>query len=440
MAVGIILGYFVPSTQVVLNRTKFVDVSLPLGRSLSKLPCRARPQSLDTAIALIVMMWPILCRVSPAALVKLFSGRQVWYHLAFSFVVNWIFAPLLMLGLAWAFLPDKEGLREGLILVGIARCIAMVRVANCLLFQELTGADAGSRLDGYRGRRFGLCVLCHNIYAGLTRQADCAVLVAFNSILQIVLYAPFALLYIRVIGHTANTGPFDVSYSVVAKSVAVFLGIPFGAAILTRGFFIAIRKQDFFHRHFLPAIAPLSLIALLFTTLIIFAAQGRQVSSACFGHPHMLLSDPLCQVVTSITSVLRVAAPLIVYFTIMFLVVLLVCKRFGVGYRRTTSQAFTGASNNFEVRRSGCCASKVFTLLAACHRSSCRFVWRREPTSTCSDRRSADRVSACVHCRLTSLTACFAQSSGLARFRLRPCLVQEANRLGRRGQFCRWRN
>ncbi|TKA51636.1 hypothetical protein B0A53_05513 [Rhodotorula sp. CCFEE 5036] len=261
MAVGIILGEFVPSTSVVLEKVKFVDVSLPL------------------AIALIVMMWPILCRVSPTALVPLLRKRQLWQHLAFSVVINWILSPLLMLGLAWAFLPDRPELREGLVVVGVARCIAMV-----LVWTDIADGDVDY----------------------------CAVLVAVNSILQMVLFSPVALLFINVFkagGSNADSN-VKISYSLVSKSVAAFLGIPFGAAMVTRGFFIVIRAQTFFERKFLPAIAPLSLIALLFTTLIIFAAQGHQV-------------------VQSITDVLRVAAPLLVYFLVMFFGVLFICRHFG---------------------------------------------------------------------------------------------------------------
>ena len=132
MAVGIILGEFVPSTSVVLEKVKFVDVSLPLGKhidsaSLASHECAYSDCAISVAaIALIVMMWPILCRVSPTALVPLLRKRQLWQHLAFSVVINWIVSPLFMLGLAWAFLPDRSDLREGLIVVGVARCIAMV--------------------------------------------------------------------------------------------------------------------------------------------------------------------------------------------------------------------------------------------------------------------------------------------------------------------------
>ncbi|ORY77268.1 sodium bile acid symporter family-domain-containing protein [Leucosporidium creatinivorum] len=277
MAIGIILGNFTDA-DIVLEKVKFVEVSLPL------------------AIALIVMMWPILCRVSPTALFKLFSGRQVWYHLAFSLFVNWVFAPLLMVGLAWAFLPDRVELREGLILVGLARCIAMV-----LVWTDIAGGDGDY----------------------------CAVLVAFNSVLQIVLYSPFAILYINTIS-PGSQDDIHIDYVTVARSVAAFLGIPLGLALLTRGFFILIKAQKFYQTKFLPAIAPLSLIALIFTTIIIFAGQGKQV-------------------VSSITDVLRVIAPLLVYFIIMFFLVLWICSRAGVSYGRSATQAFTGASNNFEL-------------------------------------------------------------------------------------------
>ncbi|GAA6030406.1 hypothetical protein JCM8097_009092 [Rhodosporidiobolus ruineniae] len=278
MAIGIILGQF-SNAGAVLERVQFVDVSLPL------------------AIALIVMMWPILCRVSPTALFKLFRQRQLWQHLLFSVVVNWVVAPLVMLALAWAFLPDKQDLREGLILVGIARCIAMV-----LVWTDIASGDIDY----------------------------CAVLVAVNSLLQIVLYAPFADLYINIIAPARSHGDISISYATVAKSVAAFLGIPLAAALVTRGFFIGIRAQTFYERRFLPTIAPLSLIALLFTIIVIFAAQGKQV-------------------VHSITDVLRVVPPLLVYFLIMFFAALLVCRRAKCSYGRTATQAFTASSNNFEL-------------------------------------------------------------------------------------------
>ncbi|KAJ4031981.1 arsenicals resistance [Fusarium oxysporum] len=176
MAIGIILGNFVPETGPALQKGKFVGVSVPI------------------AIGLLVMIYPILCKVRYESLHELFSHREMWKQICFSIFVNWIVAPFLMLALAWAFLPDKPELRTGLILVGLGRCIAM------------NGLAGGN--DEY-----------------------CAILVAINSILQMVLFAPMAVFFIRVIRH--ESGTINISYSVVATSVAVFLGIPLGAAIVT---------------------------------------------------------------------------------------------------------------------------------------------------------------------------------------------------------------
>ena len=200
-----------------------------------------------------------------------------------------------MCGLAWAFLPDRVDLREGLIFVGIARCIAMV-----LIWTDLAGGDSDY----------------------------CAVLVAFNSILQIVLFAPFALFYIEVVSHSYER--VDVDYTNVAESVAVFLGIPLGAAVITRlGLRAAVGERNY-QMWFIRIVAPWSLIGLIFTIIILFASQGEHV-------------------VTQITSVLRVCAPLVVYFAIVFTFTVLLCKRFGFGYRVSCTQSFTAASNNFEL-------------------------------------------------------------------------------------------
>ena len=198
------------------------------------------------------------------------------------------------LGLSWAFLPDEPELREGLILVGIARCIAMV-----LIWTGLAGGD--------------------NDY--------CAILVAINSFLQMVLFAPLAVLYITVISG-GNVG--GLNYEVVAKGVAVFLGIPLGAAIITRFVLRKIAGEDWYNRVFIRYLSPWSLIGLLFTILVLFASQGHSV-------------------VTQIVSVVRVSAPLIVYFSIIFFFTLLVCHKFGFGYKLSCTQAFTAASNNFEL-------------------------------------------------------------------------------------------
>ncbi|OCK73312.1 SBF-domain-containing protein [Lepidopterella palustris CBS 459.81] len=226
--------------NIVNIKGKFVGVSIPI------------------VIGLLVMMYPILF---------------LWIQIGFSVVINWVVAPLLMLGLAWAFLPDKSGLRVGLVLVGLGRCIAMV-----LIWTGLAGGDG----------------------------EYCAILVAINSILQMVLFPPFAVLFVRIISH--ESGTLDVSYSTVATSVAVFLGIPLGVAWA----------------------APWSLVGLLYTILVLYASQGHQV-------------------VRQIVSVVRVAAPLLVYFIVIFFFTLWVTHKLGFGYSLSATQSFTAASNNFEL-------------------------------------------------------------------------------------------
>merc|ERR1711964_15251 len=184
-------------------------------------------------------------------------------------------------------------LRVGLIFVGLARCIAMV-----LIWTGLAGGD----------------------------EEYCAILVAVNSILQMVLYAPLAILFVNVISHG---GASQVSYSIVARSVGVFLGIPLGAAIATR-FILRSINASWYEKRFLKCIAPWSLLGLLYTILVLFASQGERV-------------------VHQIVSVVRVAAPLIVYFVIIFFLTLIITKRLGFGYQLAATQGFTAASNNFEL-------------------------------------------------------------------------------------------
>jgi len=277
MIIGVLLGNFVENTGPALQKGKFVGVSIPI------------------AIGLLVMMYPILCKVRYEVLHLLFRTRALWVQIGFSILMNWIVAPLLMLGLAWAFLPDRSELRTGLVLVGLARCIAMV-----LIWNGLAGGD-----DQY-----------------------CAILVAVNSILQIVLYAPLAILFIQVISR--ESGAVAVSYDTVAISVAVFLGIPLGAAVITR---LSLRKlvsAEWYAKTFLKWLAPWSLIGLLYTIIVLFASQGRRV-------------------VHQIVSVVRVAAPLIVYFIVIFFFTLWVCNKLGYGYKLGATQSFTAASNNFEL-------------------------------------------------------------------------------------------
>lgn len=241
------------------------------------------------------MMYPILCKVKFEALPLLFTHREMWKQILFSLVVNWIIAPLFMVGLAWAFLPDRSDLRTGLIYVGIARCIAMV-----LIWNDLAKGDA----------------------------EYCAVLVAVNSILQIVLFAPLAIFYVRVVSRVDDGS--ELSYALVARSVAVFLGIPLGAAMLTRAVLRPLLGPQKYMTHFTRFVSPLSLIGLIYTIIVLFASQGAHV-------------------VNQITSVLRVAAPLVVYFAVIFSCTVLVCYKFGFGYRASCTQSFTAASNNFEL-------------------------------------------------------------------------------------------
>ncbi|THZ98337.1 arsenical-resistance protein ACR3 [Aureobasidium pullulans] len=273
---GILLGNFVPSTGPALEKGQFVGVSAPI------------------AIGLLVMMYPILCKVQYETLHLAFKTKELWIQVGFSILVNWLIAPFLMLALSWAFLPDESGLREGLILVGIARCIAMV-----LIWTGLAGGDS----------------------------QYCAILVAINSILQMVLFAPLAIFFINVISHSHST--ISLSYSTVATSVAAFLGIPLAAAIITR---FAIRKisPTWYDQTFLKWVAPWSLIGLLYTIIVLFASQGHRV-------------------VHQIVSVVRVAAPLIVYFFAIFSLTLWITHKLGFGYKLATTQSFTAASNNFEL-------------------------------------------------------------------------------------------
>ncbi|KAI5849245.1 sodium bile acid symporter family-domain-containing protein [Tricharina praecox] len=287
MAIGIILGYFVPETSPALQRGKFVDVSIPI------------------AVGLLIMMYPILVKVRYEMLPRLLRLRELWIQIFFSVIANWVIAPLFMLALSWAFLPDRPELREGLILVGVARCIAMV-----LIWTDLAGGDG----------------------------EYCAMLVAFNSMLQIVLFAPLAVFYIRVVSRSSSS--VDISYEVVAKSVAVFLGIPLAAAVVTRFVVLfGIFKGDIdrWNKNFVRWIAPWSLIGLLFTILVLFASQSRNV-------------------VGKITSVLRVCAPLVVYFLMIFAASVWACRLLGHGgkrarwgYEKTATQSLTAASNNFEL-------------------------------------------------------------------------------------------
>ncbi|KAK9380746.1 sodium bile acid symporter family-domain-containing protein [Kockiozyma suomiensis] len=278
MGIGIPIGYFFPDLGEKLERGGFAGVSIPI------------------AIGLLIMMYPIMCKVQFESLHRLLTIKALWAQVAISLFINWIIAPMVMVGLSWVFLPDEPELREGLIMVGVARCIAMV-----MIWIELSEGDTD----------YG------------------AILTAVNSLLQMVLFAPTAMFYINVVGKNADH--LDIPYSVVAKSVAIFLGLPLLIAVITRfsmrGRLISVQSYD---EKFMSFLEPFSLLGLLFTILVMFASQGREV-------------------VTQLTSVLRVMVPMFTYFVILFFGTLYLCYRMGYTYKICSAQAFTAASNNFEL-------------------------------------------------------------------------------------------
>ncbi|SPO44318.1 related to arsenite transporter ARR3 [Moesziomyces antarcticus] len=290
MILGVIIGEFAPNVQQNLSAGDFRGVSAPL------------------VVGLIVMMWPILTKVQYERLPQMFATRRLWYQLAVSLVLNWILGPLLMLGLAWASLPDLDNYRVGVIMVGLARCIAMVMIWNKIARGDST---------------------------------TCAIIVIFNSILQIVLYAPLAVLFINVISNDDN---FQLDYSDVAIAVAIYLGIPLAAGVLTRFVVLGLFGRKFFQNSFLPYFGPLSLVALLYTIIIIFAEQAQHI-------------------LDNLGPVFRTFVPLVLYFALMwtgsFVLIWWLSLRYGKqewGYQMAVVQAFTAGSNNFELAIAVCVA------------------------------------------------------------------------------------
>ncbi|TFK93741.1 arsenical-resistance protein ACR3 [Polyporus arcularius HHB13444] len=299
MIVGVLIGNFVPGVQAAFDTARFQSVSAPI------------------AIGLIVMMWPILTKVRYEALPSLLPTLHTLTHVLVSLLLNWIIGPFLMLGLAWATLPDLPTYRVGVIMVGLARCIAMVMVWNAL-----------AKGDG----------------------EYCAILVVLNSLLQIVLYAPFALLFVNILGGGGGVqNTIHVSYGDVAISVLIYLGIPLAAGVVTRFTVMRLAGREFFETRFLPYFSPLALLGLLYTIIVMFAYQGHHI-------------------VHNLGPVFRVFVPLILYFVIMwtatFAFVWWRARRAQLQTagekergRRTTEwsyemavvQSFTAASNNFEL-------------------------------------------------------------------------------------------
>lgn len=282
MGVGVGIGYAFPRIADILDSVKVFNVSLPI------------------AIGLLVMMYPPLAKVRYDELGRLRGSKRM---LSTSLVLNWAVGPAIMFSVAWLFFPDPDdtAFRNGLILVGLARCIAMVLVWNMLAK--------------------GDCEYC-------------AVLVALNSVFQILMYSVLAYVFITVmtpvISPSSESIIIDITVADIAKNVLIFLGIPFAAGVAT-WYFIARRKgREWFDSVFAPRISPLALIGLLFTIVVMFSLQGEKI-----------VDQPL--------NVLRVALPLLTYFLLMFFVSFGLSFKLGFSYSHAATQSFTAASNNFEL-------------------------------------------------------------------------------------------
>jgi ACR3 family arsenite transporter len=280
MAVGIILGALYPQVAELLDAVQFEHVSLPI------------------AIGLIWMMYPPLAGVKYEELSRMKNQGKA---LSASIIQNWVIGPVLMFTLAWIFLPDLPEYRIGLIIIGLARCIAMVLVWN-----QLAGGD----------------------------NELCAVLVAMNSIFQVALYSILAYLFVTVlsawIGGTGAGAVVDISIWQVAKAVFIYLGIPFIAGIITRSVLVKKKGKDWYDNVFMKKLGPTALVGLLFTIVVMFSLKGEYI-----------VKLPM--------DVLRIAIPLLVYFIIMFSISFIMSHRLGFSYDQTTTLAFTAASNNFEL-------------------------------------------------------------------------------------------